>query len=696
MTDQEKKKDTGNTKEKYTDNRWTEDNAPVNYIIGVTPGFSQFEQGEEKLTNMGLARKIMKAARFGFDFCQIDYEALSEMFEADIKEQVAHIKNSQGNIDIGRKFEVGLHLQTDLDLCIAGAYEWKIMHDRLTKGAFSAKRLVEAKYFLFHTSSRIRPHVTFDVGQQEPRVALYSFDGTNLAQFMQEVDDGKFVDPARGTVTCPTSTPDGNKFVSMRDWFMGRFITILFNAMGAPADVSTVAFFDDFMLEQNGTGFQAGYDLNVEKYKKLTDELNEEMKTRKKNISAAWKNEQTQLLMQKQYYQQKNMVFPAQFEIRLKEIEADIQALNSGSMEEGIQQDVLREKPHIEEGIKAVSTVRSYLMRTEFKDVFAFWRRHGSEAEEQVAYRVIAKYMWLTHDPIWADIVGMQYDPDQITWRNEIGYEYYSKDKKSQDKNGPTLKILVEKLITAVAAKYIQGHLFVKHEKWSMKADDKDLTSHISVYEYTKQANLKIYLETAMPPQGQEGQLRIMSASDHVKVVKNLDMGKITSYCLDFEHLTVNYIYVNEDVGSLPDGDAKYITMVHINAPRPIMGAHAPVENISRDMQVIYRWLLLMRQKGMKNAYLIWEMGSYGVKESAVAFRKLMAELNKDTDPLHLPKEFYGLDEMFEQQQWVNMREHAYDALKGLIANPEEDHGLLSTEAVKKNKLNEWLAGRYK
>ena len=290
----------------------------------------------------------------------------------------------------------------------------------------------------------------------------------------------------------------------------------------------------------------------------------------------------------------------------------------------------------------------------------------------------------------------MQYDPDQITWRNELGYEYYSKDKKSQDKNGPTLKILVERLITAVAAKYIQGHLFVKDERWSMKMDDKEIPSHISVYDYCKESNIKIYIETAMPPQGQEGQLRIMSANEHVKLVKNLDKGKITSYCVDFEHLTVNYIYVDKDIETLADGDAKYITMVHINAPRPIMGAHSPIDKISHDMQIIYRWLYLMRQKGMKNSYLIWEMGSYGVRESAVAFRKLMEELGKGTDPLHLPKEFYGIDDMFEQQQWVNMKEHAYDPLKGLIANPEEDHGLLSTEAVKKNKLNEWLAGRYK
>ncbi|MEA3342635.1 MAG: hypothetical protein U9Q92_00575 [archaeon] len=682
-------------KEKFVDERWTKTNEPVGYIVGVTPGFSQFEQGEEKLTNMGLARKIMKAARLGFDFCQIDYEALSEMFEADIKEQIAHIKNSQGNIDTGRKFEVGLHLQTDLDLCIAGAYEWKIMHERLTKGAYSARKLVEAKYYLFHTSSRIRPHVTFDVGQQEPRVALYSFDGKNLAQFMQEVDDGAYVDPARGPVTRPSTTPDGVKIVSMQDWFMGRFITILFNAMGAPADVSSVGYFDDFMLEKNGSGFEEGVKKNQLEAERLSEEKATRVNKLRHDMTEPHYKRLRELEQQKEQ-RLMNKQPTVDIDMEIQNTKRQIDEYGTYTAETHLYHLVNKQDPDFEQRVKEVETTRAYLERTDFNQVFDFWRRHGSEAEEQVAYRIIAKYMWLTHDPLWADIVGMQYDPDQITWRNELGYEYYSKGKKTEEKNGPPLKILVEKLITAVAAKYIQGHLFVKHERWSMKVDDKDLTSDMSVYEYTKESGMKIYIETAMPPQGQEGQLRIMSANDHVKLVKNLDKGEITSYCLDFEHLTVNYIRVNEDVESLKDGDAKYITMVHINAPRPIMGAHAPIDRLSRDMQVIYRWLYLMRQKGMKNSYLIWEMGSYGVRESAVAFRNLMHELSKGTDPLKLPKEFYGIDEMFEQQQWVNMREHAYDALKGVIANPEEDHGLLSTEAVKKNKLTEWLAGRYK
>ena len=57
---------------KYKDERWDEKNKPKGYIIGASPGFAQFGQGEEKLINMGIARKIAKASRMGFEFAMID------------------------------------------------------------------------------------------------------------------------------------------------------------------------------------------------------------------------------------------------------------------------------------------------------------------------------------------------------------------------------------------------------------------------------------------------------------------------------------------------------------------------------------------------------------------------------------------------------------------------------------------------
>lgn len=677
---------------KYKDERWDAKNKPKGYIIGASPGFAQFGQGEEKLINMGIARKIAKASRMGFEFAMIDYEALSEMFEADLMEQVAHIKKAQGDPATGRKFEIGLHLSTDMDLCIARAYDWKIMHEKLTKGAYSGRKLVNTKFVLFHTSSQIRPHVTFKVGQQEPRVAQVSHDGLNLGAFMKEFDKGTYKDPARGRMTCSRRTPDGKMFNGLQDWFIAKFINVMFNAMGAPGDVGTINYFDTYMLLQHGSGYKEG----AEALKKKEQIFGEKIQ----------KLVDSEVLRQKQPYLKRISVLNEQIKMHEKEdkpidalqqeldmLQSQMASLDSYTNRQQINSKLIHEDKNLEKELKEIEGPARYLINYDFYHIYDYWVRHGSQCEEETAYKVIAKYMWLTKDPLWKDIVGMQYEPDWIIWRADIGKEYYYDAKGKHKENTKTMK-LVERMITAVAAKYIQGHLFTDNPIWSMKTDDPDLKKDVSVYNYLKEGNIQIFIETAMPPQGQEGQLRIMSAHDHVLLVKHLDNGAYTSYCMDFEHLTVNYIWVSDDIATLKEGYAKYINILHINAPRPIMGAHAPLEPFSRDMKVIYRWMYQLRQKGMKDSYIVWEMGSYGSKQSAIAFRELVRELEINTSPEKLPPKFYGLDNMFEAQQTVNMREHAYDALEGMTATPEETHGMISTEAAKKGKLAEWLRGK--
>ena len=191
-----------------------------------------------------------------------------------------------------------------------------------------------------------------------------------------------------------------------------------------------------------------------------------------------------------------------------------------------------------------------------------------------------------------------------------------------------------------------------------------------------------------------------MSASDHIRLVNLLDGGEYVSYTMDFEHLMDNFIDPGIDINKMniegEEDPAKYITMLHINAPRPIMGAHAPLDLITHDQYLLYVWMYALLQKGMKNAYIIWEMGSYGSRESAIAFRRLVKCLEENTPPNKLPKEFYGLDETFEAQQHVAIREHAYDPLEGVIAIPEETHTILSTAAKDKGKLAEWARERFR
>ncbi|MBU4452440.1 MAG: hypothetical protein KJ851_06620, partial [Nanoarchaeota archaeon] len=711
----------------------------VGYILGVSPGFSQMGQGEERLINMGLARKIVKAARLGFDFTEIDYEALSEMYEPYVDKLIKHVKEVQN-------MEVGLHLPVKVDLCIANAFEWKEMHEILRKGAYSAREVIGAKFFLFHTSSRIRPHVTFTVGHQEHSVQQNSFSGMNLGQWMSEVDKGNFTDPKTGN---NIKLPSGK---SMQQWFKARFTKVLFHVMGLAGDVGMLTFLErheDFRKGAEEAGKELGIlrdkiwfstvkNKMLEKYSENAENAQSIINSRREYYRRLYSNQFSGAQLEQVIDQQ--LRTDREYNSALDQIQGTIpiireiqRAVHEKDLSFGYQQE--REKEElmaqwVNEGVRPDETlgklsprykkhqtyqeVIHYVQRTDFDKVFDFWTTKGSECEEQVAYRAVAKYMYWIKDPIWMDIVG-DYDPDSIIKCADLGRSQYNKDifkefditgekkhfeekKSHSEKKKTTVDELVEKMITAVACKYIEGHLYVSGDILGMAAEFPEF-KHLkdeSVYKYTKDAKMMIFIETSMPPEGQEGELRIMSAHDHVTLVKHLDKGEITGYTMDFEHLTVNFVRVTDDIKSLKEGDAKYIKMMHINAPRPIIGAHAPIPLMSHDMFVIYEWLFDLRKKGMKNAYFIWEMGGFGIDQSAIAFRNMVIELAKGTGPKDLPQEFYGIDDTLWAAQHVAIRNHGLDPLKGMIMVPEVDHGVFSKAAHEKGKAKEWEEEKYK
>ncbi|NOR85757.1 hypothetical protein GQ473_06585, partial [archaeon] len=103
-----------------------------------------------------------------------------------------------------------------------------------------------------------------------------------------------------------------------------------------------------------------------------------------------------------------------------------------------------------------------------------------------------------------------------------------------------------------------------------------------------------------------------------------------------------------------------------------------------------------LKQKGMDDAYIIWEMGSYGSRDSATAFRRLIEYLSKNKHPDDLPTEFFGIDTTFEAQQHVAIQEHAYDPLEGVLMIPEESHTHLGSAAKDKGKLAEWAREQFR
>ena len=287
------------------------------------------------------------------------------MFEAELKDQVDHIKTAQGDVNTGRKFEIGLHLSTEMDLCIARAYDWKIMHEKLTKGAYSGRKLVNTKFVLFHTSSQIRPHVTFKVGQQEPRVAQVSHDGLNLGAFMKLFDDGTYKDPARGKMTCSRRTPDGKSFYGLQDWFIAKFINVMFNAMGAPGDVGTINYFDQYMLLQNGSGYKEGADalkkkeqIFGEKMQKLIDaEVLRQKQPILRRIS--FLNEQIKI-----YEKQNKPIDDLQRESDV--LQSQLSSLDAYTNRQQINSKLIHEDKNLEKELKEIEGPARYLINYDF------------------------------------------------------------------------------------------------------------------------------------------------------------------------------------------------------------------------------------------------------------------------------------------------------------------------------------------
>ena len=693
---------------------WDEENRPKDYIISVTPGFSQYGQGKEKLINMGLARKLSKAARLGFEFAEIDFEALSEMYEPEIKKQVHRVKNSQG-------LEVGLHLPVSMDLCLASSYHWKQMHEQLVKGSIAGAEKMTAKFVLFHTSSRQRPAVISELGPREMPSKLAAFNGKNLGEFIDE---------------------QGGDF---KDWFMAKFISVLFRSMGVAGDPGMITYYDRKVVEE-GKGFKRATKEAKEGWVKILnkheDEIKKEMeKEVRKNARQDVDNmSQNEIREMKINIAQQRGLIPSrptreQVEKALKQISiADVIEKRKDvrwerneyhrNLEDLMQRtfvardsaEVILKKKDAPENYfdnmwlkyQALQGVERYTDQYNFYEIFEYWTRHGSEGDESAAYHVIAKWMYKNGDDLWKSIVDTDMDPDQIVFEAEV----------ADERDHPKEKLVkwTKQLITSVAAKYIEGHLTTSGEKIGAGHEigvpinnkgeytdpsSSDFEKMMPVLDYLKKHKVHVFIETNMPGDyggGQgapPGELRIIKATDHVKICKAIDPGHI-SYCMDFEHLLTNYVDPIQEAKELKKNqDGKHIRCLHINAPRPVKGAHAPIQPMSHDMYIIYSYIYTLREAGVKNAYWIWEMGSHGVEESAIAFRKMRKYLIKDVDPEKLPPEFFGIDKKFESRQMNTIKDHFADPLEGLLHEPEEAHSFLSKGAVDKGKAAEYQRERY-
>lgn len=284
---------------------------------------------------------------------------------------------------------------------------------------------------------------------------------------------------------------------------------------------------------------------------------------------------------------------------------------------------------------------------------------------EKVPYLIIAKWMSDKKDPIWLGIVG--------------------------NKSFEEVKDRPPDWVPAVAAKYIWGHM--------NPIDEKKFPDPKKILE---KYNFDFVIETPMVSRGMEREYRLVHPKHFVILCKNSG----TSHCgavIDFEHCLGADINPDKEIRDFCSDGGKYIKALHVGWPTPLQPAHVPIPLGSEQQEWLYRWMLALRKKGFRedeNRYIIFEraggVGGDPVDQSTLALKKIVEFLRQDKDPDKLPPEFFGIEEKDLKMQEVEIREHAFDPIKGLLSVPEERHGFLGKAAVEKGKAKEWETEKYR
>ncbi len=335
-------------------------------------------------------------------------------------------------------------------------------------------------------------------------------------------------------------------------------------------------------------------------------------------------------------------------EVRKKELETYFNELISKETDEEkkkkLEEEKKKELENVEKSVKE-----------EFLSVLD--SAIGARGPERFAYYVVAKYMQETGDPIWNDVVGKKLSDEEIVKKPDLW-------------------------VPAVAMKYIQGHFNPK-----ILDDPKPFLEKNKMY---------IAFESADCGKGEEFLLRIHKPK-HLHLLAKHIGSPYVGWVLDFEHTITCGQDVEKAVSELPENGGENLKVIHMSYPSPLHG-HMPIPLGSEAQEYIYKILFMLRKKGFKEGWIIYERGGEPVGQTILSMRKIKEYLEKDVPPEELPPDFYGfnIDEPNIIRQEQIIKKHAFDPLKGLLTVPEEEHTFLGRSAVEKGKVEEWKKGEMK
>ena len=305
--------------------------------------------------------------------------------------------------------------------------------------------------------------------------------------------------------------------------------------------------------------------------------------------------------------------------------------------------------------------------------------RYQLDDGEWGAYHVVAHCMKESGDTFWSSIAKGK-DPETLYFDEETAF------------------------CAAVASKYIEGHLTLKNSK-----ANRDFLNGMSVKEWCEKHKLYLLLENPESGEGAEGLYRLFDPEHFYYTIKKIG-SPFVMVTIDFEHMVSQGIDPDKALPVLPDDFGKMILLFHLGQAVPYGGtAHIPIARGSIAQEQIYKWLYILKKKGWKTGYIMFERGGGRTgqgrlpnevfEDSVQALRQISLYLEKDVKPEILPPEFYGISLQHEavwSRQLVAMREHAWDPIEGLLSVPEEKHTFLSKAALDKGKAQEWEKRKFR
>ncbi|MCK5234702.1 MAG: hypothetical protein KAJ88_02565, partial [Candidatus Aenigmarchaeota archaeon] len=701
----------------------------------------------------GLAGKIVKGAKEGYDFLELDLWNDAEILEPHLAERIEQLRTTH-------KVDVGLHLRVNLDLTSALGPVWDVNHKSLISGVLGATEVVKANFILMHSAAT--PILEFGeaAARTAPSTLVTPWKG-NLAEFIEKplhkdneakvrIVDKKEITPrldwnvfnedngGNGDQKFKTQCESEpyEKEPTMKDWALARFVKEIWYPGAVPDAKVVVALskvkslkevrraykeafnslkcYFDVNDSKGNDFFQKRYEkkersiltLNndplIKDYNRL-NEIQEELKqarTREdverlqqemKELNDKLKGKEDDIKKKIETIKKNLNTFNSEYADfkQLHEYQIGNRATYKGLFSQYFKEMILslkkslgddyekkefnktkkvtppcpfnyddKEKERLRNHIKELDKIREknyvhvmYIYEQMGIDKnYRFWVQKGAEAEEQVAYRTIAKWMYIVRDALYEEIVTndkeikkwwSEKENQDTVFKHNHEYVYELKKENTPDQNleifldpdniitytnasGDPLNLPIRKMVAAISAKYIQGHLdrpmekdinlYLEKGKAGEKFFDASLRRQLknmlidpqkgetpdnfkTVYRYMYDEGVHFYIETQDVLQEEwRGKIRIMRLTDHIAIIKAFKKHygfDNVSYTMDFEHLTGNLLNPRQQIELVDgkEGDAKYISMVHINPPSAAQGLHKVIKKMSFDAEYIYGWL---------------------------------------------------------------------------------------------------------